>query len=225
MAWIDIIFIAILGIGAIIGAYKGFLQSLVTLCGTLLTLVLAIWLSKPASGLLESWFGLNTALGSALHDTIAGYCQSGALSPLLDPLAKLLLGANYATTYPDLTSAEFITAFANSIGTLLGTIITVIILFVLIKIVLYLLSKLFDVITKNKAISGMDRVLGFVIGAGKGFLLCFIVFSAAYFLNTLIPSIGDWVTDILSVNPVTNEVYKWSCDFLQNQIIPFIMGL
>jgi len=225
MAWIDIAFIAILGIGAIIGAYKGFLQSLVALCGTLLTLVLAIWLSKPASGLLESWFGLNTTLGSALHDTIAGYCQGGTLPLLLDPLAKLLLGADYATTYPDISSVDFIKAFSNSIGALLGTIITVIILFVLIKLVLYLLSKLFDVITKNRAISGMDRVLGFVIGAGKGFLLCFIVFSVAYFLNTLIPSIGDWVTDTLQTNPITSEVYNWSCDFLQNQIIPFIMGL
>ncbi len=224
MPWIDIAFFVILIIAAIIGCYKGFLQSVVALCGTLLTLVLSIWLSKPANGLLESWFGLNSALGSALYDTIAGYCQGDSLSFLLDQLAKLLLGADYVEVYGSISSPEFITAFSNAIGELIGILITVAILFIIIKLIIFLLSKLFDVITKNRAINGLDRVLGFVIGAAEGFLFCFVVLGICYLLGGMIPAFGNWIGDMQALNPVVNEVYKWASELLENTIIPFFTG-
>ena len=54
MSWIDIIFIAILVIFAIIGVVKGLLESILSLVSTGVAFGLAIWIGKPAAKFLRS---------------------------------------------------------------------------------------------------------------------------------------------------------------------------
>ena len=77
MAWLDIVLIVLVLAIAFAGMFRGFLRSLLKFFGTLVTLGLSIWLAKPFSNLLESWFGMSTALGNALVDPITPYCVAG----------------------------------------------------------------------------------------------------------------------------------------------------
>ena len=223
MPWLDIIIIAILVISAIIGLSKGFLQTLINLCGTLLTLILAIWLATPMCNLLDSWFGLSGALSNSVSSTVAGYCESGSLPWIIDKFAGMLLGADYATRYT-INSPEFITALSDAIGHILGVVISAIILFILIKILIKLLSKLFDVITRNRTINSLDKFLGFLLGALKGAVTCFCICGVTYLLSSALPFLLGIINPLLEGSSLGASFYQWVCNVMDNTILPFLFG-
>lgn len=223
--WVDIIFFVILVIFAIVGVSRGFLKSLVALFGTLLTLVVAILLSKPVAGLVDSWFGLSSVfqgmMVESLHETF-----QGGIPFLLNGIITTLMGADYMAGVTDETirSMEFASDVALKLGNLITFAICIIVLYILIRIVLWLLSKLFDAITQNRAINGLDRVLGLVLGAAKGVLCLFILFGVAFLLSSLIPSLGSTIDYWIEQNTVSHAFYNWTRDIIENTILPFFFG-
>ena len=223
MAWVDIVVIALLLIMGIVGCFRGFLKTLIGFFGTLATLVIAILLAKYVSGLLESWFGLNSALTGWVKPTVADECSDGVISGVMLIFAQILMGkSEFNINNPDtVKSEEFINAFSSSIGNIIGTVITVIILFVLIKILLLILNKVFDKISKSNFFGGLDKLLGFVLGVVKGAFSVFLVFGIVYLLSPVITPLGDLVNNLAASNPVSNQLYIWACDLLDKVIIPW----
>lgn len=223
--WIDIALFVILAIFAIVGFARGFLKSLIALFGTLLTLVVAILLAKPVAGLVDSWFGLSTVfqhmIEGSLHETF-----QGGIPFLLNGIITTLMGADYMAGVTDETirSMEFASDVALKIGNLITIAICVVALFILIRIVLWLLGKLFDKITQNHAINGLDRILGVVLGIVKGALVVFVIFGIAFLLSSLIPSLGGTIEYWVEQNTVTQWCYNWSRDIIENTILPFFFG-
>lgn len=230
MAWLDIAVIAVVVIIALVGMYRGLLKSLLQLFGTIATLALSIWLAKPFSGLLEGWFGMTTALGNAMINPITPICEAGGGEALpnffLNKFAEILMGQQYWLNYSGgSASPEFINAFAFQIGQVLAVLISVVILYILIKIVLAILGKIFDSISKNRAISGLDRLFGLVLGAVKGCLVVAIVFIAVYLISPAIPSLGEWVNNLLADNSISNTVFGWLSDFTDNILLPWFNSI
>ena len=232
MFWLDIILIVLVLAIAVVGMFRGFLRSLLRFCGTLVTLALSIWLAKPFSNLLESWFGMSTALGNALVDPITPYCVDGGTGAIpnffLNKFAEIFMGVNYwqNTAYPG-GSADpaFIADFAHELGVVLAVVISVVILFILFRIIVAILDKIFDKITQNNVVGGIDRLFGFVLGLAKGALLVSVVFVIAYLLSPVIPSFGDWLNNLLADNPVSNTVFGWLSTFTDNVLIPWFNNL
>ncbi|MBQ8762420.1 MAG: CvpA family protein [Clostridia bacterium] len=222
MPWVDIIFFALLVIFAIVGCVKGFLKSLLGLFSTFITLLLAIWLAKPVSGLVDSLFGLSATFGSlmqgSIHDAFAG-----GIPVVFQGLVTILMGSEYMEG-ADTTSLEFAADFSFKLGEIITVVICVIILYFIIRFVLYLLGRLFDVITKSRAISGLDRVLGFVLGAAKGVLCLFVIFGVAYLISMFIPGLNDTILNVIEPNGVSSPFYNWVRDVIENTIIPFFFG-
>lgn len=223
MPWLDIILIAILVFTAIRGIFKGFLQTLISLCSTLLTLILAIWLAEPMCNLLDNWFELSGALSNSVKDTVAGYCEGESLPWLVAQLASLLLGSDYATKYT-INSPEFVTALSDAIGHVLGVVISAIILFIIIKILLALLSKIFDVITRNRAVNSIDKILGFLLGTLKGVVTCFCICGITYLVSSALPFLVGLINPLLDSSPITAAFYQWVCGIMDTVILPFIFG-
>lgn len=223
MPWIDILFIVILVIFALVGLAKGFLKSLVALFSTLITLVLAIWISKPVSGLVDSLFGLSTIFGDMLEGGIYNSFQGG-IPVAFQGLVNVLMGADYMATNPDTTSIEFASDFADKLGNIITIAICVVVLYFLIRFILYLLSRLFDVITQNKAVDGLDRVLGFLLGAVKGAVMLFVCFGIIYIVSTLLPSVGGSIEYYIEMNPICQSFYNWTRDIVENTLLPFFFG-
>ncbi len=225
MAWVDVVVLVILLLYAVVGCARGFLKTLLSFFGTLVTLVVSILLAKYASGWFESWFGLNSALTNWLYPTVQSECEDGNISGMLLIFAKILISKTYNINDPDVVkSEEFMQAFADSLGGLVGTIVTVIILFVIIRILLFILSRLFDKITRSKVFGSVDKVLGFVLGILKGGLGIFVVFGVIYLLSPVITPLGDLVTSLADTNPVSYQIYLWATQLLDEVFIPWFSG-
>lgn len=220
MPWIDIGVLVLILIFGIVGISRGFLRSLLALFSSLVTLILAIWLAKPVAGVVDSLFGLSNAFAGMLEpgflETFTGWSGSGWLAEVV----KIILGADALT----LEAPELASQFAGAVGNIISIAICAVVLYFVIRFILFLLGKLFRTITQNRAINGLDRILGFVIGAAKGVLAVFIICGLMFVLGSIIPGVASWTDQILGANTVARTLYGWSVEILETTIIPFFTG-
>lgn len=223
MPWLDIILIGVLVIFGLIGLIRGFLRGVLSLFSTLVTLVLAIWLAKPVSGIVDSIFGLTNTLAGALQPTFLDFFSTNDYAVgWIAQLLAIIMGATYMSGSP---TVETLSAdFAHNVGNIITIAICAVVLYLIIRIVLWLLGKLFRKITQNRTISGLDRILGVFIGLAKGALYIFVVMGICFFLGSFIAPLGAWLDNMLGLNPVSHEVYGWVTGFIQNTLIPFFFG-
>jgi len=223
MPWLDIIIIGVLVIFGIVGLIRGFLRGILSLFSTLVTLVLSIWLAKPVSGIVDNLFGLTNALAGTLEPNFLNFFSTNNYTVgWIAQLINIIMGTGYLATNP---SVEVISAdFAQSVGNIITIAICAVVLYIIIRIVLWLLGKLFRKITQNRAISGLDRILGVFIGLAKGFVYTFIVLGLAFFLGSFIAPIGAWVDNMMGLNPIANAFYGWVTGFMQTTLLPFFFG-
>ena len=235
---IDIIVIVVLGIFAIIGFVKGFLNSLLSLFGNLASLAVAILIVDPCKKFLDGIFHIVNWLGGLIAN---GLTSAGILpismadtsmtgqqvvdylngqGGIIEKLTALFVNKEATFT----TAEEITTHLTTNMGNFAATVFTVIVMFILIRIGVFILSKIFDAITKKRALSGLDRLLGGVMGLLKGGLLVFGVLSVFYALTPIIPAINDWLVSAPFTNWVygyVSEIINWainSIDFTKFQI-------
>lgn len=221
---IDIIVIVVLGVFGLVGFVKGFLNSLLSLFGNLASLAVAILIVDPCKTFLNNVFHIVDWLGGLI---INGLTSSGILPvsmsgssmtgqqvvDYLNSQSGLIekLTALFVNKEAEFTSAADITShLSNNMGNFAATVFTVIVMFILIRIGIFILSKIFDAITKKRALSGLDRLLGAAMGLLKGGILVFGVLSVFYALSPIIPAINNW----LASAPFTNWVYGYVSELI-----------
>ncbi len=228
MFWIDIVFIVLIIIFALWGLKQGFLASLISLVGIALSVVLAVWLAPMFGSFLDNLFG--GGISKMFTDTMTGVVSNfGApdyevteatkastliegfnISGILKSLLLIMLGSKTIASGQNVQEW-----FSSQLGGLLTTVCSAVLLFLLIRIALALLGKLFDKITENRAINGLDRVLGLAFGALKG--LIYVGFAIAIInLLCVVPSINDFVTKWLDKTTLLNDYAKWVFELLDN---------
>jgi len=223
MPWLDIILIGVLVIFALVGLIRGFLRGVLSLFSTLVTLVLAIWLAKPVSGIVDSIFGLTNAFAGVLQPTFLDFFSTNDYTVgWIAQLINVIMGAGYMGTSPTVETIS--TDFAQNVGNIITIAICAVVLYAIIRVVLWLLGKLFKKITQNRTIGGIDRIFGIFIGLAKGALYIFVVMGIGFFLGSFIAPIGAWLDNMLGLNPVSHEVYSWVTTFIQNTLLPFFFG-
>lgn len=193
MGWVDIIFIAILVLFSVIGLCKGLFESLLSIFGTVLSLFIAIWVSKPVAAFLNKIVDVNGFFLNLLTkwNIIAE-----------DGLVHML-----GKTFSGKQAAEFC-----------SIVLSVILVWLLIKLAVLLLAKLFDSATSNSsALSGLNRVFGLVFGLAKGFLISCIGFAIISGLNIFGITKG-LVTEIQEKNKMSGFVYKYVNEFVANEL-------
>ena len=78
-----------------------------------------------------------------------------------------------------------------------------------------LLSKLFDALTKNKAIGGLDRAVGLLFGLLKGAVLVTLVLGVFYLIaNT---TVDGWIQNSI----VTKWMYQYVCQLVDWAVTKF----
>lgn len=192
MNWIDIVFIAIIAISAIVGLAKGLFESILSLFGTALSLFVAIYASKPFAEFIAKFVDLNSILTNLL-------VGDGKLIP---------------TTGLDILTLHYSPEQVVEYATILASIL---VMFILIKLVIWLLARLFDGATKNSsALSGLNRLLGFVFGIAKGGLFVAIALAATSLVSTF--AFGSQIQDAINQTTITSKVYSYVDEFTQNQL-------
>ena len=228
MFWIDLVLIVLIVLFALWGLKQGFLASLVSLVGIALSIVLAVWLAPPFSSFIDNLFdgSISSMFADLMNGVVSGFGElnyevqtattastlidtfdvNGILKSLLD----IMLGSEVLAE-----GTNVLAWFSLKLGGLLTTLCGAVLLFLLIRIVLALLSKLFDKITENRAINGLDRVLGFFFGAVKGLIFVAVVIAILNIL-CVVPAINDFVTTWLDKTTILNDYANWIFDLIDN---------
>lgn len=229
---VDIVFVALIILLAVIGLYKGFLKSAISVIGTLASALLSFLIAEPFGKLLETMFKLTTNLKGKIADwlyslsefftlsrtgesfsDISGEMGAGGVSGIVQKLSNLLLkGVNI----PEGESVGSI--LGGKIAGVLTTVIAFIVGFVLIRIILKVLEKLSDKITEVKIFGAIDKVLGFVFGLAKGLLYSGIVAAIATVMGYFVPAIDAKIDSITSETKAFQKYY----DFVNYQVSEYI---
>ena len=185
---IDGLIIAIILICAIFGIVKGLFNSVLGLISTGVALAVSVFTAKYVSGFLNSTFNLESLF-----------------------LGKLTTGGDTLTLFGQTLPASDVAKFCVWI-------LTVILIFAIIKLVIYILSKLFEKITKNSpTMSKLNRILGLVFGILKGAATC-IVILVVVSLFSEVPVVGKSISDGIANTKIANVVYEYVDDFVDQQL-------
>lgn len=234
MAVIDIIVIGVLLVFGIIGMIKGFLNTIISLFGNLASLAVAVICAKPVASFLDKIFGIVKGIGAKIAGSLTGITpfasaeSAGAgLSQLSGEQLKTYLsndGLTFQERFMSLfiedskiftTDAEVVSYIGEKIAGVVALVIAAVVMFIILRLAIFLLAKLFDAITKNKAIGGLDRAMGLITGLVKGGLIVSVVLGAFYLIaNT---TVTGWIENSV----VTKFVYQYICQFIDWGVTQF----
>lgn len=229
MAVIDIIILCVLVIFGIIGMIKGFLNTIISLFGNLASLAVAVLCAKPVSGFLNKIFnivgGIGGSIANSLAPTITPFA-SGATELTGEGLKTYL--ANDGLSFQErlfslfiedaktfTTDAEVVQYIGERIAGVIALLIAVVVMFIIIRIAILLLAKLFDAITKNRAIGGLDRAMGMLFGLIKGALLVSVVLGVFYLIAN--STVDGWIQN----STITKWVYQYISSFVDWAVTNF----
>ena len=192
MALLDIIFLVFIGLFALVGFYKGLVDSILSLFGTLASLALAIFGGVRIANYVRTLIDLDGYMNSFLVDILK-----------ITQDKVTFLGMEIART-----------TIANYLGTILICILT----FIVIRLTISTVGKILGTLTdSSKLLKSANRLLGLAFGALKGLLLVccfFVILTMVSFVEPLRvkfePAIEE--TKIVSV------VYEKTNEFVEDKL-------
>ena len=203
---IDIGIIVLIALCVLFGFYRGFIQSVLNLGGSLLSFAGAFWLFPKVADaisnnteivrLISSYTDSSTLLGDLDLSSLAVNTLSAsnvqaivAKAGLPEPISKVLQGnlsgqvfaplGNLATTVGDYVNQTILSVSIN----VLSFIVCFLACFIVITILINLLRSVF----RFPVLKQLDWLAGGVFGLAIGCVLCFIVFTAMPILQSVVP--------------------------------------
>ena len=222
MNLIDWIIVGILGISVLVGLYRGFISSVASMGGCLVSLGASYFLTPK----VVEWLTLNTTL----RDTIASYTgatklagemagtevsgltseqianavQSINLPPPLDKLLENNLANQVYQSVADMTQniGEYVSrTIVDAVLSIICFLLTFVVLMILFHIIINLLNAIF----KFPVLKQMNSVTGGIFGLLRGALLCFVAFALLPLFQTLIPANVNALVESSVLAPVFNS--------------------
>ncbi len=173
----DIIAILIVAFLIVWGIKKGFVKAIFSLGSLLISLILSLILYPPVTGFLAE-----SALGDFVRLNV--YKVLGADGAAAGDTSVLNLPEIFGTAIRQAETAAKET-LANVVADLALTLLGIIIVFILVKILLWLVLKLLDVVTKLPIIRTANKLLGGAVGAVYGVLVIYLLLALLTFVTTL----------------------------------------
>lgn len=202
---LDIILVLVLVGFVIFGVYKGFLSSVLSICNFFVSFVLASLMAAPVAKILIKIKPLSRGITEFISNKLieASYYMAEPLAEAttasaalnnatgLGGFLKFLLKifAGNGIIMKDATPAQYFSAY---LGNFCITLIALLFVFIIIRVLIGILSKIIIKITSNKVVGAVNKILGGVFGAIKGFILTAVVFLTISFI-TMIPFVGKTV--------------------------------
>ena len=202
---VDIVILAILGLSVLVGLYRGFISSVASMGGCLLSLGLSFWLSpKLAEAIrsnpeilktLASYTDAATKLGdqSLASTSVTGLTQN----TITEILSKVSLPPPLDTLLQNNLQNQVYGAAAD-VGTyvsqtIVGAILNVLCFvacFVALLLVIHFVLNFLKVVFKFPVLKQLNSVAGGLFGLLRGVLLCFVAFALLPLVQTILPVQG-----------------------------------
>ena len=199
---VDIIILAILGLSILVGLYRGFISSVASMGGCLLSLGLSFWLSpKLAEAIqnnpeilktLASYTDAATKLGdqALAGSNVTTLTESG----IMDILNRVSLPAPLNTLLQNNlqnkvfgTAADVGTYVSQTIVGAILNVICFIVCFLVLMLVIHFVINFLKVVFKFPVLKQLNSIAGGAFGLLRGALLCFVAFALLPLIQTLLP--------------------------------------
>ena len=199
---IDIVILAILGVSVLVGLYRGFISSVASMGGCLLSLGLSFWLSPKLAEAIQnnpdilktlvSYTDAATKLGdqAMASSSVTSLTETG----IAEILNKVSLPAPLNTLLQNNLQNRVFGAAAD-VGTyvsqtIIGAILNVIcfiVCFLVLMLLIHFLINFLKVVFKFPVLKQLNSVAGGAFGLIRGALLCFVAFALLPLIQTLLP--------------------------------------
>lgn len=214
---IDVALIAVLVILSLIGLKKGLLKSVLSFFSWIVCLIIAIFTAKYVAGWINGLYDFSNLIGNKISKSLtnmngffaqaintyeAGGKQAliGAIPSDINGMLAQLIKAVFTNTTVDMTSTDTIGSVVGvALGDICMLIISGILIFIVLKIVVALLSRLFDNIERTKILGGLNKLLGLALGAVKA-VLVIVIFNCILVGLSLMPAVNKTITPIIQDN-------------------------
>lgn len=208
---LDVIILGLLIIPMAWGLHRGFLRMLMRFAGWVGALIAAFFLAEPLSRMLEKGF-VGEAVSSGLSDRFADSVD--AVDTATEGLPDIVSGGLTAT-------AESVSdIFVSLITSLLISIMSFVLIVLIVKLVVGIITGPAARRRSGGILTGMDRLLGLVIGFAEGILLV-LVFLAMLVLVVNFAD-GAMSADIMKN---LNESYVAKMLYDNNMLLLFTSGI
>ena len=205
---VDLVILGILAVSVLFGLYRGFIASVASMGGSLLSLGLSFWLSPMVADFLRNNTSLSNTLMSyadaatRLKDsTLSGQSVQGLTSESISsilgraslpaPLDKLLQNNLEQQVYKAANIPQDVGHYVTqTIVSALMNVICFVVTFVLLMILFHVIINLLKAIFRFPVLKQLNSIAGGAFGLLRGALLCFVLFAPMPLLQTVIPVEG-----------------------------------
>ncbi|MBQ9795600.1 MAG: CvpA family protein [Clostridia bacterium] len=218
---IDVAIILVVIISAILGLKKGLLKSVLSIFSWGVCLIVAIFTAKYVANWINGLYDFAGLLGNKISNgltksneffstsinTFANKEEIIANLPSsTNGLLKQLIKSIFSTSSVDMTSSETIGTFVGDcLGNICMVIISGLLIFIILKIVVAILSKLFDNLEKTKVIGGLNKLLGLVLGLLRAGLII-VAINVVLVGLSLVPAVNKLTTPLIKDNTHIEKV-------------------
>ncbi len=210
---VDIVILGILGLSVLIGLYRGFVASLASMGGGLVSMGVSFWLGPKLADMIRanpdllrtlmSYTDASSRIGDLnLSMTSVSALTESSIAEILDRVA--LPGPLTTLLKTNLENQVFAPSGLTMVGdyvtqTILGAILNVIcfiVCFLVIFIAFHLILNFLKAVFKFPVLKQMNSLAGGVFGLLRGALLCFVAFAVLPLVETMVPIEG--IAEIVS---------------------------
>ena len=202
MNMVDLVILGILGLSVLVGLYRGFISSVASMGGCILSLGLSFWLSPKLAGAIQnnpeilrtlaSYTDAATKLGdqALAGSSVTSLTETG----ITEILNKVSLPAPMRTLLQNNLQNKVFGAAAD-VGTyvsqtIVGAILNVIcfiVCFLALLLIIHFVINFLKVVFKFPVLKQLNSIAGGVFGLIRGALLCFVAFAILPLIQTLLP--------------------------------------
>ena len=221
---VDLVILGILAVSVLFGLYRGFIASVASMGGSLVSLGLSFWLSPMVADFLRNNTSLSNTLmsyadattrlkDSTLSSLSVQGLTSESISSILSraslpaPLDKLLQNNLEQQVYKAANIPQDVGHYVTqTIVSALMNVICFVVTFVLLLILFHVIINLLKAIFRFPVLKQLNSIAGGAFGLLRGALLCFVLFALMPLLQTVIPveGLGEMVA-ASSLAPLFNS--------------------
>ena len=205
---VDWVILGILGISVLFGLYRGFIASVASMGGCLVSLAASFWVSPKVAEFVQNNTELSNTLmsyadaatrlkDSTLSSLPVQGLTSESISTILSraslpaPLDKLLQSNLEQQVYNAANIPQDVGHYVTqTIVSALLNVICFVVTFVALLILFHVIVNLLKAIFRFPVLKQLNSIAGGAFGLLRGALLCFVLFALAPLLQTVIPVEG-----------------------------------
>ncbi|MCL2235165.1 MAG: CvpA family protein [Defluviitaleaceae bacterium] len=228
MTWLDFLVIALMGAFILLGAWRGFIRTVLGFANFILAIFLTNLLYPHVGRFLRGIDGLFVALSDSIGrllglDYLIEQRAGEAYGELIQglPLPQVLINTLYENSTPvvhDALGALNISEYiSNFLAGIVINIISLIIVFILVFVALMFLARALNLVAKLPVIKQLNRLLGGVLGAVWGLLITWVVLAVVVVYLSA-NSATDMVA-LLEASPIARFIHE------NNFVLDFVLRI